>query len=86
MFYTWVQNCTLIESFFNKILKSNMASDACFSSNVEYRAVIRYLLARLFSKKTSRCIVIALASLSVAASSSSASSKNFEIFLYLCYY
>ena len=44
MFYTWVQNCTLIESFFNKIM-SNMASDAkvCFSSKVEYRAVIRYL-------------------------------------------
>ena len=45
MFYTWVQNCTLIELFFNKILNKNMASDAkaCFSSKVEYRAVIQYL-------------------------------------------
>ena len=45
MFYTWVQICTLIELFFNKILNSNMASDtkACFSSKVEYRVVIRYL-------------------------------------------
>ena len=46
MFYTWVQSCTRIESFFNKILKmSNMASDAkvCFSTKVEYRVVIRYL-------------------------------------------
>ena len=43
--YTWVQNYTRIESFFNKILNSNMASDAkaCFLSKVEYRAVIRYL-------------------------------------------
>ena len=24
MFYTWVQNCTLIESFFNKILNQNL--------------------------------------------------------------
>ena len=45
MFYTWVHNCTFIESFFNEILNSNIASDAkaCFSSKVEYRAVIRYL-------------------------------------------
>ena len=45
MFYTWVQNCIRIESFFNKILNVKMASDAkaCFSSKVEYRAVIRYL-------------------------------------------
>ena len=42
MFYTWVQNCTLIESFFNKILNVKHAK-ACFSSNVKYRAVIRYL-------------------------------------------
>ena len=37
--------CTRIESFFNKILNFNMASDAnaCFSSKVEYRAEIRYL-------------------------------------------
>ena len=41
----WVQNCTLIESLFNKILNVKQASDAkaCFSSNVEYCAVIRYL-------------------------------------------
>ena len=45
MFYTWVQNCTLIDSFVNKILMSNMASGAkaCFSSKVEYNVVIRYL-------------------------------------------
>ena len=45
MFYTWVQNCTRIKSFFIKILNVKMASDAkaCFSSKVEYRAVIRYL-------------------------------------------
>ena len=45
MFYTWAQNCMRIESFFNKILNVNMASDAkaCFLSKVEYRAVIRYL-------------------------------------------
>ena len=45
LFYTWLQNCTFVESFFNKILNVNMASDAkaCFSSKVEYRAVIRYL-------------------------------------------
>ena len=44
-FICGVQNCMLIESFFNKILMSNMASDAkaCFSSKVEYCAVIRYL-------------------------------------------
>ena len=40
MFSTWVQNCTRIESFFNKIL--NVKHD-CFSSKFEYRAVIRYL-------------------------------------------
>ena len=46
MFYTWVQNCTRIEPFFNKKLNvKHMASDAkaCFSSKFEYRAVIRYL-------------------------------------------
>ena len=45
MFYTWVQNCTCIESFFNKILNVKMASDAkaCFSSKVEYLAIIRNL-------------------------------------------
>ena len=45
MFYTWVQNCTRIESFFNKILNVKHANDAkaCFSSKVEYCAVIRYL-------------------------------------------
>ena len=44
-FYTWVQNCTLIEPFFNIYCMANVASDAkaCFSSKVEYRAVIRYL-------------------------------------------
>ena len=44
MFYTWVQNCTRNESFFD-ILNVKHASDAkvCFSSKVEYRAVIRYL-------------------------------------------
>ena len=42
MFYTWVQNCTLIESFLIRYWMSNMASDekACFSSKVEYHAVI----------------------------------------------
>ena len=41
----WVQNCMLIESLFNKILNVKQASDAkaCFPSNVEYCAVIRYL-------------------------------------------
>ena len=36
---------TLIESFFNKILNVKHGCDAkaCFSSKVEYRAVIRYL-------------------------------------------
>ena len=36
---------TLIESFFNKILNVNMASDAktCFSLKAEYCAVIRHL-------------------------------------------
>ena len=47
MFYTWVnvQECTLIESFFNKIMNVNIASDAkaYFSSKDEYRAMIRYL-------------------------------------------
>ena len=41
MIYTWVQNYTRIESFFNKTLNVKMASDAkaCFSSKVEYRAL-----------------------------------------------
>ena len=45
MFYTWVQNCTLFESLFNKILnaKHNCYAKACFSSKVEYRAVIGYM-------------------------------------------
>ena len=46
MFYTWVQNCTHIESFFNKILNVKHGysdAKACYSSKVEYRAVIRYL-------------------------------------------
>ena len=45
MFYTWVQKRTRIESFFNKILNVKHGCDAkaCFSSKVEYRAVIRYL-------------------------------------------
>ena len=44
MFYMWVQKCTLFKLFFNNNLP-NMASDAnaCFSSKVEYRTVIRYL-------------------------------------------
>ena len=40
MIYTWVQNYTCIESFFNKILN---VKHGCFSSKIEYRAVIRYL-------------------------------------------
>ena len=39
-------NCTHIESFFNKILNAKHGysdAKACFSSKVEYRAVIRYL-------------------------------------------
>ena len=45
MFYTWVQNCTRIELFFNKILNVKLGCDAktCFSSKVEYCAVILYL-------------------------------------------
>ena len=39
MFYTWVQNCTLIEVFFHKVLNVKHG----FSSKVEYRAEIRYL-------------------------------------------
>ena len=42
MFYTWVQYCTLIELFFNLLLTVKNAKP-CFSSKVEYRAVIRYL-------------------------------------------
>ena len=45
MFYTWLLNCTLVDSLLNKILNVKTASEAkaCFSSKVEYRAVIRYL-------------------------------------------
>ena len=46
MFYTWGQNCTIIESFFNKILNvkyGQKCKGMLFSSKVEYRAVIRYL-------------------------------------------
>ena len=46
MFYMWIQNCPLIGSFFNKTLnvKTGLVKQkACFSSKVEYRAVIRYL-------------------------------------------
>ena len=39
MFYMWVQNCTPIESFFNKMLNAKHG----FSSKVEYRAVIWHL-------------------------------------------
>ena len=44
MFYTWVQNFTRSSDSLIRYWMSNMASDAkaCFSSKVEYRAVIRY--------------------------------------------